>query len=217
VKLDPKTSRSAVMVLLALALLAVVSCSGGSGNAPDGENASTDETTQASLSPDPAFNHLLPTLRQMTTAPIMLPASLPEKVGGVAIEKDPNKNPYTTGGDRYTIMFLYSKEDATKVTQPYVHYMTLGTLTASPVNAPLLPELSNELGKPHQLDDVTLPDGTAARLKRLVPPRGANYGPFTVGTFEKEGYRYTVSIEDDTPNGGVTREILSTMVKVPAA
>jgi hypothetical protein len=152
----------------------------------------------------------------MTTAPIMLPASLPEKVGGVAIEKDPNKNPYTTGGDRYTIMFLYSKEDAKKVTQPYVHYMTLGTLTASPVNAPPLPDLSNELGKPHQLDDITLPDGTAAKMKRLVPPRGANYGAFTVGTFEKESYRYTVSIEDDTPNGAMTREILSTMVEVPA-
>jgi hypothetical protein len=93
--------------------------------------------------------------------------------------------------------------------------MTLGTLTASSANAPPPPELSNELGKPHQLDDVTLPDGTAARLKRLVPPRGANYVPFTVGTFEKEGYRYTVSIEDDTPNGDMTREILSTMVKVP--
>jgi hypothetical protein len=37
-----------------------------------------------------------------------------------------------------------------------------------------------------------------------------------VGTFEKEGERYTVSIEGDTPNGDMTREILSTMVKVPA-
>lgn len=213
-KLHLKTS-GVTAVVLTLTLLAVVSCSGTTGDAPSDENATTEDTTQTALSPDPAFDHLLPTLRQMTTAPIMLPASLPHKVGGVAIEKDPDKNPYTTGGDRYTILFLYSKEDAKKVTQPYVHYMTLGRLTASPVNAPLLPELTNDLGKPHQLEDVTLPDGTVADLKRLEPPRGANYGPFTVGSFEKEGERYTVAIEGDTPNGDMSRKILSTMVKVP--
>lgn len=212
----PKTSGVTTGVLI-LTLLAVVSCSGttGTGDAPSDENATTVDTTPTSLSPDPAFDHLLPTLRQMTTAPIMLPASLPRKVGGVAIEKDPDENPYNTGGDRYTILFLYSKDDAKKVTQPYVHYMTLGRLTASPVNASRLPELTNDLGKPHQLEDVTLPDGTVAKLKRLVPPRGANYGPFTVGSFEKEGWRYTVAIEGDSPDGDMSRKILSTMVKVP--
>jgi hypothetical protein len=70
-------------------------------------------------------------------------------------------------------------------------------------------------GKPSQLGNVTLPDGTVANLKRLEPPQHANYGPFTVGTFETEGERYTVMIENDMPEGDMTRQILSTMVRVP--
>lgn len=70
-------------------------------------------------------------------------------------------------------------------------------------------------GKPSQLGNVTLPDGTGANLKRLELPQHANYGPFTVGAFETEGERYTVMIENDTPEGDMTHQILSTMVRVP--
>jgi len=149
----------------------------------------------------------------MTTAPIMLPTSLPPKVGGVAIEQDPNENPYTTGGDKYTILFLHS--DPGQIVRPYVHYMTLGRLTASPASAPQL-DPTNGLGTPVQLESVTLPDGSVADLERLEPPQGANYGPFTVGTFEEEGERYTVLIENDSPEGDSARQILSTMVRVPS-
>jgi hypothetical protein len=52
----------------------------------------------------------------------------------------------------------------------------------------------------------------------LEPPQGANYGPFTVGSFEEKGERYTVLIENDSPEEGedLARQILSTMVRVPS-
>jgi hypothetical protein len=152
----------------------------------------------------------------MTTAPIMLPASLPPEVGGVAIEQDPNEgNRYTTGGDKYTILLLYSNTNPSQIVQSYVHYMTLGRLTASPTSTPS-PDPTNSLSTPHQLGDVALPDGTVANLVQLEPLQGANYGPFTIGTFEEEGERYTVMIENDSPEGDLARQMLSTMVKVPS-
>jgi hypothetical protein len=226
------------MLLYLVLLVVTVSCSGTSGtgdtssspnttttteqsssedtvpnDATQQAQATTDNASPTTLSPDPAFDPLLPTLQQMTTAPIVLPTSLPPKVGDVAIEQDPNENPYTTGGDKYTILFLPSTPDPSQIVRPYVHYMTLGRLTASPASTPL-PDPTNGLGTPQQLEDVTLPDGTAANLERLEPPQGANYGPFTVGTFEEEGYRYTVLFENDSTEGDATRQILSTMVRV---
>ena len=210
-----------MVAVLPLTLLTVASCSATGGDTA----TSTEDTLQAqatttdniSPAPNPAFDPLLPTLQQMTTAPIMLPASLPSEIKSVAIEQDPNENPYTTGGDKYTILFSHSDQDPNQIVRPYVHYMTAERLTASPANAsPLDP--TNGLGTPpHQLGNVALPDGTVADLKQLEPPSGANYGPFTVGTFEEEGERYTVMIENDSPNGDSTREILSTMVRVPRA
>ncbi len=84
-KLDLKTL-SATIVVLPLVLLAVTSCFASSeGTATATENASRPQTTicntpPAAIAPDPAFDALLPTLQQMTTAPIMLPASLPSKI-----------------------------------------------------------------------------------------------------------------------------------------
>jgi hypothetical protein len=49
----------------------------------------------------------------------------------------------------------------------------------------------------------------------MEPSREAYSSPFTVGTFEKEGERYAVMIEYDTPDGAMTRQILSTMVRAP--
>ena len=223
-KLDPKTLRASV-VLLPLALLVLASCSEtadiGDTSTSEKAAASTEKATadkaspDAPSAPDPAFDSLLPTLHQMTTAPIMLPTSLPPEVGSVAIEQDPNETPYTTGGDRYTILFLHPGTDPSQIVRPYVHYMTLGRLTASPASTPE-PDPTNGLGTTYQLESVTLPDGNVADLKRLEPPQGANYGPFTVGTFEEGGVRYTVLIENDSPEGDVARQILSTMVRVPS-
>ena len=52
-------------------------------------------------------------------------------------------------------------------------------------------------------------------IERVVPPERANYVPFTIGMFEEEGERYTLSIEVDTPEGDLARQVLSTMVRVP--
>ena len=226
-KLNLKTLSVAVL-LFTLTLFTGASCSRSSdtGDTSSGEDTAstteqarattTDNASPATLSPDPAFDSLVPTLRQMTTAPIMLSASLPPEVGGVAIEQDPNEgNRYTTGGDKYTILLLYSNTNPSQIVQSYVHYMTLGRLTASPTSTPS-PDPTNSLGTPHQLGDVALPDGTVANLVQLEPLQGANYGPFTIGTFEEEGERYTVMIENDSPEGDLARQMLSTMVKVPS-
>jgi hypothetical protein len=117
-KLNLKTL-SAAVVLLPLALLIMFASCSGTSDA--GDNSSSEDTaTPAILSPDPAFDPLLPTLPRMTTAPIMLPASLPPKVGDVAIEQDPNEgNPYNAGGGKYTILFLYSNPDPGQIVRPY--------------------------------------------------------------------------------------------------
>lgn len=231
-------TKSVMVVLLTSTLLTVASCSGSSdtGDASSGEDTtgttehaqatSTDGASPASLPPDPAFDPLLPTLRQMTTASIMLPATLPPQLKSVAIGNDPNNqdSPDTTSGDRYTILFLnpdaYPPPDPTQIVQPYAHYKVSGTLTASPANAPPRPDptsFGDGGATVYQLGNVALPDGTVANLKRVVPPEGANYVPFAVGTFEEGGERYTVMIENDSPEGDLVRQILSTMVKVPSA
>lgn len=171
----------------------------------------------ATLPPNAAFNQLLPTVQQMTTAPMMLPASLPGEIKNVAIEQDPNENPYTTGGEQYTILFLSAMSNPNQIVMPYAHYMTFGRLTSSPTSSAPLLDPTNGLGTLYQLGEVALPDGTVATLEILESPSGANYGPFTVGTYEEKGQRYTVMMENDTPEGEMTSEILSTMVKAPSA
>jgi len=145
----------------------------------------------------------------------MLPASLPPQIESVGIEEKASEaDPYATEGDRYSIVLLYADTAPDQTIKPYVHYMAAGRITAWPVSSSE-PDPTNGLGTPYQLEGVTLPDDTVADLKRLEPPQGANYGPFTVGTFEAEGERYTVMIENDSPEGDAVRQILSTMVKVP--
>ncbi len=225
---------SAAVALLPLALLTVVSCSEATNtaNTTSSENAATtedrspaqatnnDDISPNTLSPDPAFDPLLSTLKQMTTAPIMLPATLPPQLKNVAIGNDPNNEggPYTTSGNGYTILFLnpsaYPPPDPTQIIQPYAHYKVSGTLTASP-DSDHEPSLDSSGATTYQLGNVTLPNGSVADLKRVVPPEGANYVPFTEGTFEEEGERYMLRTEIDTPEGDLARQILSTMVRVP--
>jgi hypothetical protein len=230
----------AVATMLTLALLTVASCSAGNEDtairtdATEGI-ATTERTSPQGKSvpvippesrPDPAFDPLVSTLRQMTTAPIMLPATLPPHLKSVAIGNDPNNEggPYNTSGDKYTILFLNPnaspRPDPTPIVQPYAHYKVAGTLTASPTSDPRQPDpslFSASGATVQRLGNVGLSDGTVANLERVVPPEGANYVSFTVGTFEEEDERYTLSIEVDTPEGDLARQVLSTMVRMAKA
>ena len=228
-----------LITILPLTLLTVASCSADNddmattpdaseGSATTAESISSESKSLAVIppesSPDPAFDPLLSTLRQMTTARIMLPATLPPQLKSVVIGNEPNNegSPYTTSGDMYTILFLNPNASpptgSTQIVQPYVHYKVAGTLTAVPVSVPPQPDPSSFSAggaTVQRLENVSLPDGTAANLERVVPPEGANYVPFVLGMFEEEGERYTLSIEVDTPEGELARQALSTMVRVP--
>lgn len=210
-----------ILVALSVALAGCggASTSGQGADKPSSDTATTEaknatpENQASAKNPDPAFDKLLPKLQQMTTAPIMLPASLPPRIKSVGIEKPASKaDPYATEGDKYSIVLLYSDTAPNRVIKPYVAVAAAGMIYAMPASAP---NPTKRLGKPHQIGHVTLPDGTIADIKQLEPPRHANYPPPTVGTFEEEGERYTVVIMDDTPEGDMTRQILSTMVRVP--
>ena len=166
----------------------------------------TKGASPTDLSPDPAFDRLLGTLQQMTTAPIMLPATLPPQLEKVAITG--------TRGDTYTILFL-TPNAPDDLIQSNIHAYVHGWLTAQPASTPLNdPRRSNYTVT--QLGTVTLPNGTIANVTRLDPPEGANYGTQIEGTFEEGSERYTIHIESiDTPDGDLVRKMLSTMVKVP--
>jgi hypothetical protein len=216
------------MVLVALCCVALLAagCGGtstseqatdedSSDTATTDVESATSESVASGSTPDPAFDALLPTLQQMTTAPIMLPASLPQEIKSVGIEEKASEaDPYATEGDNYSIVLLYSDTAPDQVIKPYIHVAAAGRIVAWPASASP-PDPTNGLGTAVQLEDVALPEGTVANLERLEPPQGANYGPFTVGSFEEEGERYTVMIENDTSEGDMTRQILSTMVRVP--
>ena len=176
---------------------------------PKAETA-TPSSDSSSSSPDPAFTRLLPTLRQMTTAPIMLPAELPPQLKNVVIAEDPNgKGRYTTGGDTYTILFR--TQPPTGVVQPDVHALRRGTLTASREPKPTAPPQVSETPR----GTVDLPDGTEATLTLQEAP-GTNMGTLSVGTFEKDGWTYTLSLQvGEAQSPDVTEQVLSTMVSVP--
>jgi hypothetical protein len=231
--------------LLALALFAIISCSGAE-NGDKLSSESTSATTEAASkapSPDPAFDPLLGTLRRTTTAPIMLPATLPPELKDVAIasgatkdDSPPNDDWPTTHGDKYAILFLNPNafrspgaapskppKPRKKIVLPYVPAYVVGTLAAEPASTP--PEdYSRDGVKVTQLGNVDLPSGTIADLKRVGPTVGDMPPPFSVGTFEEGAYRYTLKIEIvprsatfsvETPDGDLARQTLSTMVKVP--
>jgi Tol biopolymer transport system component len=221
-----KTFNVVAVVLLSLALLATVSCS------TTEDSSSTEDDPPAQATPDPAFDPpLLSILQDMTAAPIMLPATIPSELKSppelrsVAVAPgDPRKDAlYTTNEDKYTIVFLSAMRDSSalkgpytnRIVQPWVHCCVPGTLTAEPAST-LQEDPSRSGAKVIDLDDVALPDGTMADLKRIEPPEGANWCPCSVGMFEEEGYRYTLRLERlDSPEGDLARQILSTMIKVP--
>ncbi len=219
----PVVKLGIVLVTLSVAL---AGCGDASTSEQDTDKASSDtaatdvgsatsDRLAAGITPDSVFDPLLPTLQQVTTAPIMLPTSLPPEIKSVGIEEKASEaDPYATEEDKYSIVLLHTDTAPNQVIKPYIHVSAVGRIIAWPASVPP-PDPTNGLGTPYQLGDVALPDGTVANLKRLEPPQGANYGPFTVGMFEQEGERYTVTIENDTSDGNMTRHIVSTMVRVP--
>ena len=220
----------AAIILLPLVLVAVLSCSAteGSGDTPKSDNdATTAEAASNHLSPDPAFDPLMGTLQQMTTAIIMLPATLPPELKNVAIASDVQANDsslddsltYTTHGDKYTILFsaedAYPSSDRKQIVQQYSHASVSGTLVGEPTSTPLV-DFTLGGAKVVDLGNVNLPDGTVADLKRVEPPEGTNGVPFSLGMFEKGSERCTLRIEFiDSPSGKLARQVLSTMVEVP--
>jgi hypothetical protein len=132
----------------------------------------------------------------------MLPAELPKELKNVALDAD-------LSGDRYGILFLNRPTGNT--VESYVHASDAGTLTASPE-----PQETSEYFEATREEAVELPDGTEAELRYMEPTmEGGNYGPFWDGSFEKQGYTYTLSVPLADPSGDVARRALSTMIEVP--
>jgi hypothetical protein len=91
------------------------------------------------------------------------------------------------------------------------YYKDAGTFTASPEQQ----EASEYFEATHE-ETVEQPDGTVAILRYMEPTmEGGSYGPFWEGTFEKQGYIYTLSVSLADASGAVARPALSTMVEVP--
>ncbi len=176
------------------------------GAPPEDRETSEDPTPVASgpqdALPDPAFDPIYPTLRQTTTAPIVLPAELPEELRNVAVDAD-------RGGDEYGVLFLY--RPTANVTESYVHANDVGTLTAAP--APGVE--ASQYFDATSTETVELADGTEASLRYMEPNiEGGNQGPFWEGKFDKDGYTYTLRIPLNDPSGEIARRVLSSMVSV---
>lgn len=160
-------------------------------------------TVSPDAPPDPAFDVLLPTLQQTTTAPIMLPSELPAELKNVAIDS-------SYGGDEYGILFL--AQPTGNVVEDYVHAYDAGTIRSTPDPE----EVSVEFFDASREETVELPDGTAATLRYLEPAmEGGNAAPFWEGRFEKEGQTYIVSVPLVDPNGDMARGLLTSMVEIP--
>jgi hypothetical protein len=118
----------------------------------------------------------------------MLPAELPEELRNVAVDTD-------LSGDHYGILFL-NRATGNKV-ERHVHANDAGTLTASSESGETL-----EYFEATRKETVKLPDGTEAKLRYMEPTmEGGSYGPFWEGSFEKQGYTYTLSVPLAEPSG----------------
>jgi|SRR5215208_118241 hypothetical protein len=152
--------------------------------------------------PDPAFDLLLPTLKEWTDAPIMLPAKLPNEFKNVAVDE-------SRSGDRYGIVFLYTSPE--RILQQWARADAVGTLMATPTSE----QAENEYFKATSIETVELPDGTEATFSHMEPVgRPGAYSPYWKGEFEKDGYTYTLSTFSDEIDEGAVQQALSTMVLV---
>ena len=176
---------------------------GDRGNEPaPKEEAENPEV--ASVSPDappaPAFDLLLPALKNLTTAPIMLPAELENEFDNVGIEAG-------LEGDRYELTFLTTPPE--ELVGTWGNYETIGSLEAIPASE-FEPDQRFEATS---TEDVKLPDGTEAKLRYMEPVQEeVMFGPHWEGTFDKNGYTY--SLEFDDYGKEIVEQALSTMVLV---
>lgn len=161
-------------------------------------------SVSADAPPDPSFDSLLPTLQSMTSAPIVLPAELPDELDITAIDGYLNEDE-----DGYGIVFPYGPtETVARVSSAE----TLGTLRAYPKEE----DVANEYFDAERVERVELPDGTEATLRYMVPAgRAGSQGPFWEGKFDKDGYAYVLTVvkPDEIAEDDV-RQALSTMVAV---
>ncbi|MDQ3638095.1 MAG: hypothetical protein M3426_08900, partial [Actinomycetota bacterium] len=90
-----------ILLLIGAGAMALTNLGSGAGllggaekdTAPSGTSDASKDSSESSASPgvkpdappDPAFEHLLPTLEGMTDAPVMLPARLPDELDFPAI------------------------------------------------------------------------------------------------------------------------------------
>ncbi len=152
--------------------------------------------------PDPAFDLLLPTLKERSTAPMMLPAEVPNEFENVAVDAD-------ASGNRYGVLFLNTPPD--EIVQSFVRAGTVATLTATP-ESEVVP---NEYFEATSIESVELPDGTEATLNRMEPVGGGGtQGPYLEGRFDKYGYAYALTVTSDAISEDAIRQVLSTMVEV---
>jgi hypothetical protein len=176
----------------------------GTSDASKGSSESSESPgVKPDAPPDPAFEHLLPTLEGMTDASIMLPARLPDEMGLPAIYG-------YYSGEGYGIVFPYGPTE----TVPEVsNAQTLGSLRAYPEEE----DVANEFFDAERIEEVVLPDGTEATLRYMVPAgRSGSQGPFWEGKFDKDGYTYNLTvIKPKEITEDQVRRALSTMVLVP--
>lgn len=157
----------------------------------------------ADAPPDPAFDLLLPTLEERTTAPIILPAELPDEFGYFAVDG-------ALSGSSWGLWFGITPPD--DPVGGWSGAETVGALTAIPASEPE----ENEYFEATSTETVQLPDGTDATLSRMEPvgEPGA-YGPHWQGEFEKGGHVYSLTTTSTEIEKEAVRQFLSTMVVVP--
>ena len=192
----------------ALAYAALVPGDGAGQQAPEPEAgappAADEGPTTPSVAPDsppdPAFDLLLPALKGLTTAPIMLPAELENEFENVGIDD-------SMEGDRYGLTFLTTPPEDLVGTWP--RFEIIGSLRAVPASE----SEPDQRFEATSTGDVELPDGTEAELRYMEPVgEVVNYGPRWEGTFDKDGYSYTLEMSGYGKE--VVEQALSTMVLV---
>lgn len=171
-----------------------------------GERGVATSAVQPGAPPDPAFEALLPHLRQMTTAPIMLPAVLPEELKNPAIRKGLNPG----GADVYGILFTNISNQG--VFQDYRGATDFGNLSGGPEP----PWGESSIGEIVEASEtVSLPDGTQAEMRYIVPAdQTVNWSPHWEARFTREGHAYTLEVMVEDPEGDIIRRAVSSMVEV---
>jgi len=169
------------------------------------------KVVSADAAPDAAFDALLPDLKSITADTIMLPAELPADLGNPAIwGVRPTEE--TMIYPEYGIVFADMTFDDTFAKPPRVAMR--GTLTSAPVPAGM-PENVPEGFEESDIEEISLPDGTVAKLRHLTPVGPTNTYPMWEGSFERDGAGYWLEVYGDKSAVETARQVLISMVKVP--